>query len=80
MRFEGKVFRDGRFWLAEIPLLEAMTQGRTRAEALAMIGAWDRAERDLDCAAAIEPEDSFALYIRGLVHEARGRVEEAKKV
>jgi predicted RNase H-like HicB family nuclease len=40
MRFEGKVFRDGRFWLAEIPLLEAMTQGRTRAEALVMIADW----------------------------------------
>ena len=40
MRFEGKVARDGRFWLAEIPLLDAMTQGRTRAEALAMISDW----------------------------------------
>lgn len=40
MRFEGKVVRDGRFWLAEISLLEAMTQGRTRAEALAMIADW----------------------------------------
>ena len=40
MRFEGKVTRDGRFWLAEIPLLNAMTQGRTRAEALEMIGDW----------------------------------------
>lgn len=40
MRFEGKVFRDGRFWLAEIPLLEAMTQGRTRTEALTMIADW----------------------------------------
>jgi len=40
MRFEGKVFRDGRFWLAEIPLLDAMTQGRTRKEALLMIGDW----------------------------------------
>jgi predicted RNase H-like HicB family nuclease len=40
MRFEGKLSRDGRFWLAEIPLLDAMTQGRTRAEALAMIGDW----------------------------------------
>ena len=27
MRFEGKLIRDGRFWLAEIPLLDAMTQG-----------------------------------------------------
>ena len=40
MRFEGKVVRDGRFWLAEIPLLDAMTQGKTRGEALTMIGDW----------------------------------------
>lgn len=40
MRFEGKLVRDGRFWLAEIPLLDAVTQGRTRADALEMIGDW----------------------------------------
>ena len=40
MRFEGKLVRDGRFWLAEIPMLDAMTQGRTRAEALSMIADW----------------------------------------
>ena len=40
MRFEGKVVRDGRWWLAEIPLLDAMTQGRTRKEALEMIADW----------------------------------------
>jgi hypothetical protein len=40
MRFEGKVTRDGRFWLAEIPLLDAITQGRTRREALEMICDW----------------------------------------
>ena len=40
MRFEGKLIRDGRWWLAEIPLLDAMTQGRTRKEALAMNGDW----------------------------------------
>jgi hypothetical protein len=40
MRFEGKVFRDGRLWLAEIPLLDALTQGRTRKEALAMAADW----------------------------------------
>ncbi len=40
MRFEGTVVRDGRFWLAEIPLLDAMTQGRTRTEALTMIADW----------------------------------------
>lgn len=40
MRFEGKVAHEGRFWLAEIPLLEAMTQGRTRKEALEMVVDW----------------------------------------
>jgi len=40
MRFEGNVVREGRFWLAEIPLLEAMTQGRSRKEALEMIADW----------------------------------------
>jgi predicted RNase H-like HicB family nuclease len=40
MRFEGKLTRDGRFWLAEIALLDALTQGRTRDEALEMIGDW----------------------------------------
>jgi ribosome-binding protein aMBF1 (putative translation factor) len=40
MRFEGKVVRDGKLWLAEIPLLDAMTQGRTRKEALQMAADW----------------------------------------
>ena len=38
MRFSGKVYEDGKFWLAEVPVLEAMTQGRTREEALEMAG------------------------------------------
>jgi hypothetical protein len=40
MRFEGKLIRDGKWWLAEIPLLDAVTQGRTRKEALEMIADW----------------------------------------
>jgi len=36
MRLSGKVYRDGKLWLAEIPILDAMTQGRTRKEAYAM--------------------------------------------
>jgi hypothetical protein len=37
MRFYGKVYKDGNFWLAEVPILEAMTQGRTKKEAFAMV-------------------------------------------
>ena len=40
MRFQGKVYKDGKFWLAEVPIFAAMTQGRTCKEALAMIADW----------------------------------------
>ena len=37
MRLYGRVYKDGKWWLAEVPLLDAMTQGRSRKEALAMV-------------------------------------------
>lgn len=37
MRFEGTITRDGKFWLAEIPALDALTQGRTKSEAIEMV-------------------------------------------
>ncbi|MGB5159747.1 MAG: helix-turn-helix transcriptional regulator [Thermoanaerobaculia bacterium] len=40
MRFSGRVWKDGSHWLAEVPLFEALTQGRTRREALEMIEDW----------------------------------------
>lgn len=36
MEMEGKIWKDGKIWLVEIPALDAMTQGKTRKEALAM--------------------------------------------
>ena len=36
MRYQGKVYKDGSWWLAEIPILDLMTQGKTRKEAYAM--------------------------------------------
>jgi len=36
MEMEGKIWKDGKFWLVEIPALDGMTQGKTRKEALAM--------------------------------------------
>ncbi|HEV7425727.1 MAG TPA: helix-turn-helix domain-containing protein [Thermoanaerobaculia bacterium] len=66
MRFEGKLVHDGRFWLAEIPLLDAMTQGRTRKEALEMIADWletmiDRSE----FIATIHPRGSREFEVSG---------------
>jgi len=37
MRLRGRFYKSGRFWLAEIPLLDAMTQGRTRRELFGMV-------------------------------------------
>ncbi len=37
MRFEGRVFKVGRHWAVEVPILGVVTQGRTRNDALEMI-------------------------------------------
>jgi len=37
MRLAGRVRKEGTLWLAEVPILDAMTQGRTRREAFRMI-------------------------------------------
>jgi DNA-binding transcriptional regulator YiaG len=37
MRFSGAIYKDGKFWLAEIPILDLTTQGRTKKEAYEMI-------------------------------------------
>ena len=37
MKFQGKVVKNGKFWLADIPFLELMTQGRTKKELLLMV-------------------------------------------
>ena len=36
MRIGGTVTKDGKHWLVELPLLDAMTQGTTRKNAYAM--------------------------------------------
>lgn len=37
MRFVGKVFKAGKYWVIEIPILDIATQGRTKKEAYEMI-------------------------------------------
>lgn len=37
MRLEGRVWKDKKHWLVEVPMLDVMTQGRTRKEALEML-------------------------------------------
>ena len=37
MRFSGKLYQDGDFWLAEIPILDVMTQGYSQEEAVEIV-------------------------------------------
>jgi hypothetical protein len=37
MRFAGRVFKTGRFWAVEVPILDVVTQGRSKKDALEMI-------------------------------------------
>lgn len=37
MRFAGRVFKIGRMWAIEVPILGVTTQGRTKKESFAMI-------------------------------------------
>ena len=66
MRFEGKLKRDGRFWLAEIPLLEAMTQGRTKKEAFEMIADWlETMVNKPGFHASVHPQQGDAFEVSG---------------
>jgi len=37
MRFRGRVFKKGRYWAIEIPILDIVTQGKTKKDAYVMI-------------------------------------------
>ena len=58
MRFSGRLRREGSWWLVEVPLFEAATQGRTRHEALEMIEDWFVTMID-------ESEFSVVSHLRG---------------
>jgi Helix-turn-helix domain len=61
MRLYGRVYKDGKFWLAEVPMLDAMTQGRTRKEALAMVA---------DLLETLANRPGFAVHVHPGQHEA----------
>ena len=39
MKLEGRYFKDGKFWLSEIPFIQLMDQGKSKKECLEMIKA-----------------------------------------
>jgi DNA-binding transcriptional regulator YiaG len=40
MRFQGRLLKSRRSWLAEVAVFDALTQGRTQADALRMMSDW----------------------------------------
>ncbi len=66
MRFEGRLVRDGKWWLAEIPLLDAMTQGKSRKEAMEMIVDWvDTMVNRRGFRAAVHPRGKSEFEVSG---------------
>jgi len=66
MRFEGRLKQEGRFWLAEIPALNAMTQGRSRTDALRMAADWlETMVNRPKFRAEVHPKTKFEFEIGG---------------
>jgi len=66
MHVEGKLIRDGRYFLVEMPLLDAMTQGRSKKEALAMAEDWIESMLDIDgfkATATASGKDGFVVSV-----------------
>lgn len=61
MEFEGKVWKDGKFWLIEVPSLNVMTQGKTKKEALEMIK--DSILGLIECYFKAEIDEHFSISI-----------------
>jgi hypothetical protein len=61
MRLHGHVYKDGKFWLAEVSMLDTMTQGRTRKEALAMVA---------DLLESLANRPGFSVQVHPGKHEA----------
>ncbi len=73
MRFGGTIYQSRRGWVAEIPLLEAMTLGRTRQEALEAMA--ERLESFIDRPGfAVEITPGQDDYFEARSADARGMV------
>ena len=69
MEFEGKVWKDGKFWLVEVPALNVMTQGKTKKESLEMtedsilglIECYFESEMDKDFSVSIDDQKNGVI-------------------
>jgi predicted RNase H-like HicB family nuclease len=68
MELEGKIWKDGKLWLIEVPAIEVMTQGHSRKEALKML--CDAIEGLVSCYFPDQSEDfkvSVHDYKKGII-------------
>ncbi len=66
MLFRGKLWKEGRHWLAELPLLDAMTQGHSRKEVLLMVeDLLESLVGSSEFRAHASVTDDGRLYVRG---------------
>jgi len=71
MEFEGKVWKDGKFWLVEVPALNVMTQGKTKKECLeiaeaavlGLIECYFKSEIDEDFSISIDDQQNGVIGI-----------------
>ena len=61
MELEGCVYKDGRFWLIEVPTLNLMTQGKSKQEALKMLS--DAAMGLSECYFENNVEEDFTITV-----------------
>ena len=54
MRFNGNVFRNGKYWAIEVPMLGITTQGLTKRDAFEMIA---------DAIESLVNKDGFAIDV-----------------
>jgi predicted RNase H-like HicB family nuclease len=70
MEFEGKVWKDGKMWLIEVPSLNLMTQGKSRKDAFKMVR--DAAIGLVECYFESEMEKSFDVKVIDYKKDAFG--------
>lgn len=68
MELEGRIWKSGKFWLVEVPVIQVMTQGYPREEAVIMLV--DAIEGLIDCYFPNESKDfkvNVLEYKRGIL-------------
>ncbi len=64
MRVEGRVWKDKSFWLIEVPMMDLMTQGRTRKEAFEMLKDAIKSLKDKkEFTVRVEDKDQEDFYV-----------------